>query len=115
MIFISENGQDGVFAGRNSLSSFVVTTDAAGTAYVNLANSLRLGQINLGILIQPIGTSVTPSFTLLNAKDEVAAAALAAWDAQSSVAANKIQSYFLVALWAKLVFAGAGSCVVAAM
>lgn len=110
------------FKDRNPMGTFVVTATAADTGYVDLAPLFRLGTINIGILIQPFGAAVTPSFTLLNATDckkiidsGQNPATLIPWDAQSSVADKKIQSFFLGATYMRLVFAAAGSCTIGAL
>ncbi len=97
---------------RSGMNVLRVIADGAVTGYVPVYNLMRQGEVNGGIQIQAVGTTVTPSLTLariedLDSGDAVKIAALP-WDAQSAISANAMGAYFRVATGLKLVFAAAG-------
>jgi hypothetical protein len=82
------------YSNRPSLAmpSAVLAVPAAGTYYFDCSGILKPGLLNMGIMIQPHGGSVTPAFTLANRDMVLADPSSVPWETQAAVASQSISS-----------------------
>ncbi len=100
---------------RTALNITRVSADAAGTVYLSAEQFFRLGMVNMGIQIQAVGATVTPSFTLAPveyALQEDQVLNEVPWTTESPVAPGAMVLYPKATTAIKLVFSGAGSAYV---
>ena len=97
---------------RTALNLTRVIADGAGDVYIGADQFFRIGQVNMGVQLQAVGTIVTPSFTLappeLAANEDPSIAAAQPWMALASVASGNMVNYPLATTAVKLHFATAG-------
>lgn len=100
---------------RTALNLTHVMADGAGVAFLSAEQFFRIGQVNMGIQIQAIGASVTPSFTLGDPDRAVDPdqTSPVTWTAQAALAAGEMKVYPMATTGIKLVFSGAGEAIIA--
>jgi hypothetical protein len=105
---------------HRAFSTPIVTVNAGGveSRYVDLTTFLRTSQINMGITIQVVGTTVTPYLTLMPATQQEVRLNPSGipWTAFPPVNAGSMYNFgFYFGVYLRLDFAGAGQVIVSAL
>jgi hypothetical protein len=101
---------------RTALNLTRVVADGAGDAFISCAQFWRLGTANMGLQIQAVGCTITPSFTLFPESEALSEDPLVQghvpWYPQPAVNAGNMHLYPLAATALKLNFSGEGEAIV---
>jgi hypothetical protein len=101
---------------RTALNLTRVVADGAGDAFISGEQFWRLGTANMGIQIQAVGCTITPSFTLFPQKEALSEDPLiqgnVPWAVQPAVSSGNMHLYPLATTALKLSFSGEGEAIV---
>lgn len=101
---------------RNALNLVHLISDGIGDKVIKATQFFRIGQVNMGIQIQAVGCSITPSITLCNTENALsenpADQARVKWKTFPAIADGDMFMIPLAATAVKLHFSAAGEAFV---